>query len=219
VTLLAAGVLLNVLTALTGAVLAAVVLVPYVLLVLGGGRPGGALPLPGKLSRSLAAVLATRTRERSPQAHLVNHRRQMALIVWDVALILLGSLGMVRSAVALGEHWGVSGTLIGVLVLGPLTSIPNAQTGVRLGLAGRGAALVSETFASNTINLLGGVLAPALFVTVTSRTSSERLDLAWLAAITLVGLYGLARRGGIGRGGGALLVLLYAGFFVFQLLY
>src|SRR6202035_4567392 len=219
VTLFAAGVLLNVLTALTGAVLAAVVLVPYVLLVLGGGRPGAALPLPGKLSRSLAAVLATRTRERSPAAHLIDHRRQMALIVWDVALILLGSLGMVRSAVALGEHWGVSGTLIGVLVLGPLTSIPNAQTGVRLGLAGRGAALVSETFASNTINLVGGVLVPALFVAVTSRTGSERLGLAWLAAITLVCLLGLARRGGIGRRWGALLVLLYGGFFVFQLVY
>jgi cation:H+ antiporter len=219
VTLLAAGVLLNVLTALTGAVLAVVVLVPYVLLVIGGGRPDAVLPLPAKLGRSLTSVLATRARERSPGAHLVDHRRLMALIVWDVALILLGSVGMVKSAVALGEHWGVSGTLIGVLVLGPLTSVPNAQTGVRLGLARRGAALVSETFASNTINLLGGVLAPALFVAVTSRTDSERLDLAWLAAITLLCLYGLARRGGIGRRWGALLVLLYAAFVVFQLLY
>src|SRR5437660_11393161 len=38
VTLLATGVLLNVLTALTGALLAAAVLVPYVLLVIGRGR-------------------------------------------------------------------------------------------------------------------------------------------------------------------------------------
>jgi Ca2+/Na+ antiporter len=106
-----------------------------------------------------------------------------------------------------------------VLVLGPLTSIPNAQTGVRLGLASRGAALVSETFNSNTINLLGGVLVPALFVAVTSRTGSERLDLAWLAGVTALCLCGLARRGGIGRRWGGLLVLLYAGFVVFQLVY
>ncbi len=217
VTLLAAGVLLDVLAPLTGAILAAVVLAPYALLALGGGRPDFVLPLPAKLSRSLAGVLATPKREHSPAAHLVDHRRQMALIVGDIALILLGSVGMVRSAVSLGEHWAVSGTLIGVLVLGPLTSIPNAQTGVRLGLAGRGAALVSETLASNTINLLGGVLAPALFVTVASRTDTERLDLAWLGAITVLCLFGLARGGGIGRRWGALLVLFYAAFVAFQL--
>jgi cation:H+ antiporter len=139
----------------------------------------------------------------------------MLLLVGDVALVVLGSVGMVRSAVALGGHWGVSGTVIGVLILGPLTSIPNAQTGVRLGLAARGAALVSETFASNTINLLGGVLVPALFVEVASRTGSERLELGWLAAITLLCLYGLARPGGIGRRWGGLLVLVYGAFVVF----
>jgi len=52
----------------------------------------------------------------------------------------------------------------------PLTSIPNAQTAIRLGMLGRGEALVSETFASNTINLLGGVLLPALFVAVALRS-------------------------------------------------
>jgi cation:H+ antiporter len=217
VTLLAVGVLLEVLTPVTGAILLALVLAPYLLLLFSGDRPNAVLPLPTRLSRALASVLATRERERPPGAHLVNHRRQMLLIVWDVALILLGSVGMVRSAVALGEHWGVSGTLIGVLVLGPLTSIPNAQTGVRLGLAARGAALVSETFASNTINLLGGVLVPALLVDIASRSSTERLDLGWLGAITLLCLFGLARGGGIGRRWGGLLVLAYCAFVVFQL--
>ena len=108
---------------------------------------------------------------------------------------------MVQSAVALGNHWGASGTLIGVLVLGPLTSIPNAQTAVRLGLLSRGSALVSEAFASNTINLIGGVLVPALFVEVRSRPGIERLNLAWLAMTTLVSIYGLSRPGGLGRRG------------------
>ena len=45
-----------------------------------------------------------------------------------------------------------------------ITSLPNAFTAVRLGLGGRGEALVTETLASNTINLTGGVLIPALFV-------------------------------------------------------
>ena len=121
-------------------------------------------------------------------------------------------------ALALGGRWGVSGSLIGVLVLGPLTSIPNAQTAVRLGLLSRGAALVSETFASNTINLVGGVMVPALFIQVVSRSHSERLDLVWLAVITAVCVAGLSRREGLGRLGGSLLVALYAAFVVSQLL-
>jgi uncharacterized membrane protein required for colicin V production len=140
------------------------------------------------------------------------------LIGADVAVIVLGSLGMVSSAVALGGHWGLSGALIGVLVLGPLTSIPNAQTAIRLGLLSRGAALVSETFASNTINLLGGVMVPALFVQVASHSRSERFGLLWLAAMTAICILGLARREGIDRRWGGTLVALYGGFVAFQLL-
>jgi Ca2+/Na+ antiporter len=150
--------------------------------------------------------------------HQVDHRRQLLLVGADVAVIVLGSLGMVQSAVALGGHWGVSGALTGVLVLGPLTSIPNAQTAIRLGLRSRADALVSETFASNTINLLGGVIVPALFVQVVSRSRTERLDLLWLAAMTAVCILGLARREGMGRRWGGTLVALYGGFVAFQLL-
>ena len=148
----------------------------------------------------------------------IDHRRQLLLIVWDVAVVILGSVGMVESAVALGGHWGGSAALIGVLVLGPLTSIPNAQTALRLGMRSRGEALVSETFASNTINLLGGVLVPALFVEVAIRTGRERLDLLWLGVITGASLIGLARRGGLGRAWGASLLALYCAFVAFKLL-
>jgi cation:H+ antiporter len=218
VTMLAGGVLLDVLTPIAGAILAALVGVPYLLLLLGGARGATRLRLPVKLRDGLASVLATRAGQRPGRvAESVDHRRELLMIVSDIGLILLGSAGMVQSAVALGGRWGVSGTLIGVLVLGPLTSIPNAQTAIRLGLLSRGAALVSEAFASNTINLLGGVLVPALFVEVTSRPGIERLDLAWLALTTLVSIYGLARPGGVGRRGGAVLLLLYGAFVALQL--
>jgi cation:H+ antiporter len=135
-----------------------------------------------------------------------------------VALILLGSFGMVQAAVSLGGHWGASGTLVGVLILGPLTSIPNALTGVRLGLARRGSALVSETLNSNTINLAAGVMIPALLVTtVTASSTLDKLNLAWLVGMTAVTLGCLARPRGARRGAGALLILLYAGFVVAQL--
>ena len=218
VTLIGAGVLLDALTPLWGVILVVPVLVGYVLLLFDVAAAEARLPLPRVLRQRLAAVLATRAHPRRSQpANPHGHRRALALITVDAALIILGSIGLVNSAVALGQHWGISGTVVGVLLLGPLTSIPNAQTAIRLGLSARGAALVSETFNSNTINLLGGVLVPAAFVNVAVHSSTEKLDLAWLGAITVACLFCLGRAGGMGRGGGAALVLLYAGFAVFQI--
>jgi cation:H+ antiporter len=159
---------------------------------------------------------AVESSQRSRDA--VDARAHHALwIVSDVALILAGSFGMVQAALALGGHWGVSGTLVGGLVLAPLTSLPNAATGIRLGLARRGSALVSETLNSNTINLAGGVMAPALITTIGISSSDGRFDLAWLVAMTVVCLAFLARARGAGRGAGIVLVLMYAGFVAVQL--
>jgi cation:H+ antiporter len=134
----------------------------------------------------------------------------------DVLLIVLGSVGMVQLALSLGDRWGVRPALVGVLVLGPLTSLPNALTGVRLGLAKRGAALVTEVLNSNTINLVAGVAIPALFITVSVHSTTEKLDLALLAGSTIATLALLARRSGVRRFGGAILVALYALFVALQ---
>ena len=85
---------------------------------------------------------------------------------------------------------------------------------VRLGRAGRGAALVGETFNSNTINLAAGVILPSLFVTLTDVGTLGRLQLAWLLAATLVTLALLARPGGMRRSGGTALIALYFAFAV-----
>ena len=91
---------------------------------------------------------------------------QLALMAIDLALIVAGSFGMVQAALTLGDRWGIASGLVGALILGPLTSLPNALTGIRLGLARRGAALVTEALNSNTINLVAGVALPSLFVTL-----------------------------------------------------
>jgi cation:H+ antiporter len=218
VLLLAAGVLLGALSAGVAAGALLLLAAAYLLVLFRGHHHAWRLPLPRRLRGGLAHALASTARQRdSHSSGPVNHRRQVLMIASDVALILLGSAGMVESAVALGGHWGVSATAIGVLVLGPLTSVPNAQTAVRLGLMRRGAALVSETFASNTINLVGGVLLPALFVALASETRLEKANLAVLALMTLVCIAGLARAGGMSRRWGAALCLLYAAFVGLQL--
>jgi len=148
--------------------------------------------------------------------HFATHR-QVALMVLDVLLIVAGSIGMVQAALSLGDRWGIGPALVGVLVLGPLTSLPNALTGVRLGLANRGAALVTETLNSNTINLVAGVAVPSLFVTLTAHSTTDRLDLALLGAIMAATVALLGTGHGLRRRGGGAVVALYVLFVVIQL--
>lgn len=156
-----------------------------------------------------APPAADRPRARHDEGRLW---KPIALIVPAVVLIVLGATGMVRAALTLAGHWGISQTVTGVLVLAVITSLPNAFTAVRLGLAGRGDALVTETLASNTINLIGGILVPALFVGLAAATGQVYFDLAWLGGMTVLVLVALAAPRGLGRSVGVLLIALYAVF-------
>jgi cation:H+ antiporter len=142
--------------------------------------------------------------------------RAVLLIPPALAIIVLGSIGMVHTGLQLGHAAGIPNLLVGVLVLAVVTSLPNAYTGIRLGLARRGAALVSETMNSNTINLVGGLAIPALFVTVAGGSGLERADGVWLLAATAIALVLLAPRRGMGRAGGMLLVASWIAFAAVQ---
>jgi cation:H+ antiporter len=192
-------------------ILVACVVAPYLALVLGGHELASRL----RLSRVARLVLD----RADPEPHRGRHaipefatHRQLALMAVDLALIVGGSFGMVQAALTLGDRWGVASGLVGALILGPLTSLPNALTGIRLGLARRGSALVTEALNSNTINLVAGVALPSLFVSLTARSAQNQLDLALLAAATVATIGLLAARGGMRRAGAVAIVALYAAF-------
>jgi cation:H+ antiporter len=124
-----------------------------------------------------------------------------------IALVALGSLGMVNAALVLADRWGISDAVVGMVILAWLTSLPNALTAFRLGLADRGDALVSETLHSNSINMAGGLVIPALFVTITGVSAG---GLALLFGLTALTLAPLARNGSLGRRDGAAIVIAYA---------
>ena len=171
-------------------------------------RPGS------KLSR-LARALHEHSRPDQPDDTSTNPTHHLlALIVLDVILIVAGSVGMVQAALTLGGDWHIPSSVLGVLILAPLTSLPNALTAIRLGLSGRGAALVGETFNSNSINLGAGVIVPSLFVTFATLSAVDKQQLGWLLAITVVAVVLLARRDGMRRPHAAVLVGLYFAFVV-----
>ena len=207
ITLLAAALLLRWLSPAGASVLSGVVVVPYLAMVVAGPRFRGR-----RLSRLSRALHEHAAVERPPDTSPDPTHHLLGLIVVDVIVIVAGSAGMVESALSLAGDWHISNAVLGVLILGPLTSLPNAATAVRLGLAGRGTALVGETFNSNTINLTAGVIVPSLFVTLAGLTALGKLQLAWLFATTLVTLALLARPGGMRRAGAVTVIVLYFAF-------
>jgi cation:H+ antiporter len=216
ITVVAGALLLGWLSPGVAAGCSALVLIPYLVLVLAGTR---LLERRADRPRSATARLARALHEhppaeRPPDTSTDPTHHLLGLIVLDVALIVAGSAGMVQTALTLAGDWHISDAVLGVLILGPLTSIPNAATAVRLGRADRGAALVGETFNSNTINLGAGVIVPSLFVTLAAVSTLAKLQLAWLLAATLLTLSLLARPGGMRRAGALALIVLYLAFAV-----
>jgi cation:H+ antiporter len=140
------------------------------------------------------------------------------LLVPAVAIVIVGATGMVETALRLSDRAGIPHYVTGVLVLAVLTSLPNAFTAVRLGLHGRGSAVLSETLNSNTINLVAGVAIPALVLTLGDFSGLVGFDLLWLIGMTLVTLVLLARPRGVGRSAGALLLVLFVAFAAVQVI-
>jgi len=129
-----------------------------------------------------------------------------------LGMVVVSSIGMVRAATVLGSASGLSDAVLGTLVLATLTGIPNAVAAIRLAVQGRGAAVVSEAFNSNSLNLIAGAYLPTLFVTAGPMSGAGRMVLWWLLGGTLLATILFVRRAALTRWGGGLLVLGYVVF-------
>jgi cation:H+ antiporter len=130
----------------------------------------------------------------------------LALELPAIVLVVIGCVGLVDSATTLAERASLPHATTGFLILAIATSLPNAYTGLRFGLAGRGSALVSETLNSNSINLLGGLIIPSIVLAAPALGGLVALNVVAVAALTVVALRG-ADEGGRPYG-----IVLVAGF-------
>jgi cation:H+ antiporter len=181
---------------------------PYLVLLARGTFHG---PLPPR-EPGPAVAPAPPVDARSAAGRVTQVAGVFVLEIPAVVVIVVGSIGMVYSAVLVAGRWGVPRPLVGLLLLATLTSLPNAYTAIRLGRAGRGAALVSETLNSNTINLSIGILVPAVVVSAARGGEGFGLDYLWMVAATLVTLALVGKRNGAGRLAGAAIVGSYVAY-------
>ncbi|HEU5384100.1 MAG TPA: hypothetical protein VFV38_52565 [Ktedonobacteraceae bacterium] len=205
--LIVALLLLGFLTPALAVVLLAVLFIPYVMLV--GLRPN-------HIKRfSLPAGLVRLLSQTASQLHEEDHEEVMGpwLVVWlspcALLVIVFASIELVQAALTLAAVWHLPPVLVGGVVLASLTSIPNAYTAVHLARRGRGAAVVSATVNSNTLNLVVGLALPAVLVGMGGQSQHVFLELGWLFGMTVIGLVLLLPAKGITRLGGAGMIVLY----------
>ena len=133
-------------------------------------------------------------------------------IVPLLTAIVVSSVAMVNAAEFLGQRYHVSQLVVGSFVVATLTGLPNLIAALRLAVAGRGTALSSEAFNSNSLNLLVGAYLPTLFVSLAPPSGEAVLALVALVAMTVAAVtLGLVGRG-FGRVSALLLILGYAAF-------
>jgi cation:H+ antiporter len=136
------------------------------------------------------------------------------LAAGSLVIVVAASVAMERAAAALGNRFAIPEIVMGGLVLAAVTSLPNAVAAVYLAARGRGAATLSTTLNSNTINVAIGLLVPAALIGLGRPSGQTILAAAWYIALTAAVL-GLAYRDrGIGRVTGILVIgayLVFAG--------
>jgi len=191
-------------------VLLVALLVPYVALCSLRSTQIGRLPGPRRVKRFLDTATGhihrdTRRRERIPPAAAADG----LWIAGSLALIVASSTGMVHSAVALGAHWAWSEAVVGTLVLAALTSVANLVSAIKLAREGRGAAVMSESLNSNTLNILVGICLPALFLGLAAPTPRIVFAALWLLGMKLFAVVAASHRNGLHRASGAVLIGLY----------
>jgi cation:H+ antiporter len=190
------------------AVLAA--LIPY-LIVLGASRARLArLPLPRRWRDWLAAAVSEEEAELIEAIHPTHGRRKdVALALAALVVVVVASVAMERSATMLGTHFGIPDIIVGGVILAAVTSLPNSVAAVYLAARGRGAAMLSTTLNSNALNVTAGLLLPATITGLGPASGQSDLVAAWYLALTLIALAFAYRDSGMSRPSGALIIGAY----------
>jgi len=71
---------------------------------------------------------------------------------------------MEQAATTMGTRLAILDVITGAIVLAAVTSLPNAVAAIYLARRGRAAATLSEAMNSNTLNVLAGLLIPAVII-------------------------------------------------------
>ena len=186
------------------------VLAPYLAVSAVHPASRGRLPLPARWRNWLASAVSDEETEITQAlAARKGGPRDAVAGAAALAVVIGTSIVMERSATTVGGRLGVPGIVTGGIVLAAITSLPNAVAAVYLARRGRASATLSGALNSNTLNVVAGLLIPALFTGLGRVSGGTVITAAWYAGLTVITL-ALAWRGrGLSRGPGAAIIAAY----------
>lgn len=135
-------------------------------------------------------------------------------VIVGAALIVLGSNVAVDAATALAQIFGMSERLIGLTIVALGTSLPELVTSVTAAIKGKADIAVGNIVGSNIFNILFVVGTSAL-ITPVLYSASFLIDSIVAVAAMLVLFLCVVRKQKLARIGGIILLLGYAGYFVY----
>lgn len=197
----------------TGLTISALFLLPYVVLAALTPAARSRLPVPARLRGTISGTLE------EEETELDLHPRRggatdAVVAALALALVVASSVALERTGSDLGTAWHLSDLVVGAVLLAVVTSIPNAVAAVHLARRGRGAATLSTTTNSNSLNVVLGLLLPAALLGLGGVTSAAVLTAWWCLGLTAATLGWAALRRGLDRADGVVLGLAYAVFVV-----
>jgi cation:H+ antiporter len=215
VALVSVAVVVTPLGAGVGLVLVLLVVVPYGVIAAVPTHRLGKFGLPDAAAEWLATAEVEQEEEIAPAIHPGPQGSfDGALAALALVVVIGASTVMERSAQTLGRRLGLSDLIVGGVVLAAVTSLPNAVGAVFLAARGRGTALLSEAMNSNTLNVLAGLLIPALFVGLSGSSAGNVTVVAFYAGLTALTLALIGVGRGLSRRAGGLIVVGYIAFVV-----
>jgi cation:H+ antiporter len=138
--------------------------------------------------------------------------RDVLMAAVSLIVVVGASVTMERASSALGRHYAVPGIIVGGLVLAAVTSLPNAVAAVYLAAKGRGAAMMSTALNSNSLNVIAGLLVPAVVIGMPGTSGSTRLIGGWYVGLTVLTLTLAYADRGLRRQAGWVIIGGYAAF-------
>jgi cation:H+ antiporter len=206
-------VVLGVVPAVAGLVLAVVVVALYVAVLGSRGRGAGRLRLPARWIAWLGSAVSEEDLELEGAIRPRRGRWPDGVVaVVSLVAVVAASVTMEQAASLLGSRYAVPEIVTGGLVLAAVTSLPNVVAAVYMAVRGRGAATLSTALNSNTLNVVAGLLLPAAVLGLGRPSGQSLLITVWYATLTVVVLAFAYRDHGLGRGAGILIITAYVMF-------
>ncbi|NKX43431.1 calcium/sodium antiporter [Roseicyclus persicicus] len=129
----------------------------------------------------------------------------IVMMLAGLGLLLGGGEGLVRGGVALATRMRLPMAVVGAVVLGFGTSMPEMLTSISAALAGAPGIAIGNVLGSNIANILLILGLAALIAPVTAESAGTE-DRAWLLVATVMGIGVMLVTATIGRVEGAILL-------------